>query len=50
VSPKRDLSQLVVIEVNGNPGMQSLEAIGRDDLIDTIWSMVLRRAFAGFHA
>ncbi|HUO91894.1 MAG TPA: hypothetical protein VMU22_03190 [Rhizomicrobium sp.] len=50
VSPKRDLSQLVVIEVNGNPGMQSLEAIGRDDLIDQIWSMILRRAFAAFHA
>jgi glutathione synthase/RimK-type ligase-like ATP-grasp enzyme len=50
VSPKRDLSQLVVIEVNGNPGMQSLEAIGRDDLIDQIWSMILRRTFAQFHA
>ena len=49
-SPKRDLSRLVVIEVNGNPGMQSLEAIGRDDLIDKIWAMVLRRAFAEFHA
>jgi glutathione synthase/RimK-type ligase-like ATP-grasp enzyme len=45
-SPKRDLSQLVVIEVNGNPGMQSLEAIGRDDLIDDIWTTVLKRAFA----
>jgi cyanophycin synthetase len=42
----RDLSELVVIEVNGNPGMQSLEAIGRDDLIDRIWSTVLTRAFA----
>lgn len=50
VSPARDLSQLVVIEVNGNPGMQSLEAIGRDDLIDQIWSMILRRTFAEFHA
>jgi len=50
VSPARDLSALVVIEVNGNPGMQSLEAIGRDDLIDKIWAMVLRRTFAEFHA
>jgi glutathione synthase/RimK-type ligase-like ATP-grasp enzyme len=49
-SPARDLSQLVVIEVNGNPGMQSLEAMGRNDLIDQIWSMILRRAFAAFHA
>ena len=28
------MSELAVIEVNGDPGMQSLEAIGRDDLID----------------
>ena len=46
VSPKRDLSDLVIIEVNGNPGMQSLEAIGRDDLIDDIWTTILQRAFA----
>jgi glutathione synthase/RimK-type ligase-like ATP-grasp enzyme len=46
VSPKRDLSDLIVIEVNGNPGMQSLEAIGRDDLIDEIWSTILKRTFA----
>jgi glutathione synthase/RimK-type ligase-like ATP-grasp enzyme len=48
VSPARDLSDLVVIEVNGNPGMQSLEAIGRDDLIDDIWSTILTRTFAEF--
>lgn len=46
VSPARDLSSLVVIEVNGNPGIQSLEAVGRDDLIDRIWTTVLARAFA----
>jgi glutathione synthase/RimK-type ligase-like ATP-grasp enzyme len=46
ISPARDLSQLVVIEVNGNPGIQSLEAIGRDDLIDHIWQTVLTRFFA----
>lgn len=46
VSPARNLSELVVIEVNGNPGMQSLEAVGRDDLIDEIWRTILTRAFA----
>ncbi|HTW33687.1 MAG TPA: hypothetical protein VMD53_03640 [Rhizomicrobium sp.] len=49
VSPARDLSDLVIIEVNGNPGMQSLEAIGRDDLIDDIWTTILKRAFAEMH-
>jgi glutathione synthase/RimK-type ligase-like ATP-grasp enzyme len=46
VSESRDLSNLIVIEVNGNPGIQSLEAIGRDDLIDRIWQTVLTRYFA----
>jgi D-alanine-D-alanine ligase-like ATP-grasp enzyme len=46
VSERRDLSKLVVIEVNGNPGIQSLEAIGRNDLIDHIWQTVLSRHFA----
>jgi D-alanine-D-alanine ligase-like ATP-grasp enzyme len=46
VSENRDLSDLIVIEVNGNPGIQSLEAIGRDDLIDRIWQAVLTRYFA----
>ena len=45
-SPARDLSRLVAIEVNGNPGLQSLEAVGRDDLIDEIWTGILKRAFA----
>jgi glutathione synthase/RimK-type ligase-like ATP-grasp enzyme len=45
VSPGRALSELVIIEVNGNPGIQSLEAVGRDDLVDHIWQTVLRRAF-----
>lgn len=45
-SPARDLSSLVVIEVNGNPGIQGLEAVGRNDLIDRIWRTVLTRAFA----
>jgi glutathione synthase/RimK-type ligase-like ATP-grasp enzyme len=46
LSERRDLSELVIIEVNGNPGIQSLETIGRDDLIDTIWQAVLTRYFA----
>lgn len=46
LSPMRDLSALVVIEVNGNPGIQSLEAIGREHLIDDIWQAVLTRFFA----
>src|SRR5208282_1110941 len=49
-SPARDLSALVVIEVNGNPGIQSLEAIGRGDLIDRIWRTILARAFAEYRA
>jgi len=50
VSPEGNLSELVVIEVNGNPGIQSLEAIGRDDLIDQIWKTVLTRYFDELHA
>jgi glutathione synthase/RimK-type ligase-like ATP-grasp enzyme len=46
VSKARNLSNLIIIEVNGNPGIQSLEAIGRDDLIDRIWQTVLTRYFA----
>lgn len=46
LSPARDLSALVVIEVNSNPGIQSLETVGRDDLIDRIWTTVLTRTFA----
>jgi len=45
ISPGRNLSELVIIEVNGNPGIQSLETIGRDDLIDRIWQTVLTRYF-----
>ena len=37
VSPKRDLSELVVIEVNSNPMIKTLEDHGRWDLIDAIW-------------
>lgn len=36
-SSSGDFSDLVVIEVNGNPGLRTLELAGRDDLIRTIW-------------
>jgi len=36
-SPTGDFSDLVVIEVNGNPGLRTLELAGRDDLIRAIW-------------
>jgi glutathione synthase/RimK-type ligase-like ATP-grasp enzyme len=49
-SPARDLSGLIVIEVNGNPAIASLESIGRDDVIDRIWQAVLARTFAKWRA
>jgi D-alanine-D-alanine ligase-like ATP-grasp enzyme len=41
VSANGDLSDLVVIEVNGNPGLRTLEQAGRSDLIRTIWTDML---------
>lgn len=35
---------LVVIEVNANPNIESLERVGRDDLIDRIWAATFRAA------
>jgi glutathione synthase/RimK-type ligase-like ATP-grasp enzyme len=46
VSPGRDLSDLTVIEVNGNPSIASLSRIGRDDLVDRIWGTVIETWFA----
>lgn len=46
ISPAHDLSQLVIIEVNGNPAMASLSSVGRDDVIDRIWQTILVRTFA----
>jgi cyanophycin synthetase len=37
VSPARDFSDLLVIEVNSNPMIATLEDHGRWDLIETIW-------------
>jgi D-alanine-D-alanine ligase-like ATP-grasp enzyme len=40
-SAKGDLSELVVIEVNGNPTLKALEQAGRLDIIVTIWKEML---------
>jgi glutathione synthase/RimK-type ligase-like ATP-grasp enzyme len=41
LSPAGDLSQLAIIEVNGNPGLKTLELAGRADLIRAIWVSML---------
>ena len=41
LSPAGDLSQPVIIEVNGNPGLKTLELAGRADLIRKIWVSML---------
>lgn len=41
LSTARDLSDPVVIEVNGNPGLRTLELAGRSDLIRAIWISML---------
>ena len=37
VSPGRDLSDLVIIEANANPAIETLADVDRWDLIETIW-------------
>jgi D-alanine-D-alanine ligase-like ATP-grasp enzyme len=39
-----DLSDLVIIEVNGNPGLKTLELAGRMDIIHDIWTSMLEEA------
>lgn len=39
-----DDAALYVIELNGNPGLHSLESLGRLDLLDDIWRSVLSTA------
>lgn len=46
VSPNGDLSALVVVEANCNPGLETLEDYGRWDLIETVWEANLRRVIA----
>ena len=45
-SRNRDLSGLVVIEVNGNPTLKALEEGGRLDIILDIWISMIRELFA----
>ncbi len=47
VSPQRDLSDIVIIEVNGNPGLRTLELAGRSDLIRAIWVQMLKACLIG---
>lgn len=49
LSPKGDLSQPVVIEVNGNPGLRTLELAGRSDLIRKIWVAMLSEMLEARH-
>ncbi|RYG38523.1 MAG: hypothetical protein EON93_01885 [Burkholderiales bacterium] len=41
LSRSGDYSDLVVIEVNGNPGLRTLENAGRMDLVRRIWTRML---------
>jgi D-alanine-D-alanine ligase-like ATP-grasp enzyme len=41
LSSARDYSHLMVIEVNGNPGLHTLERAGRQDMIRAIWVLML---------
>jgi hypothetical protein len=44
ISPARDLSDLLVIEANASPAFETLEELGRCDLIERIWCANLRAA------
>ncbi|MBI1360710.1 MAG: hypothetical protein GC155_10585 [Alphaproteobacteria bacterium] len=44
VSPRSDLGDLLIIEVNGNPGLRTLELAGRSDIIREIWTDMLRES------
>jgi glutathione synthase/RimK-type ligase-like ATP-grasp enzyme len=47
LSRARDLSDLVVIEVNANPGLKTLELAGRYDLIRSLWVAMLQDQLGG---
>lgn len=49
ISPEQDLSDLLVIEVNGNAAISSLSRIGRDDVVDRIWTTILNTYFTERH-
>jgi D-alanine-D-alanine ligase-like ATP-grasp enzyme len=44
VSSAGDLSEMLVIEVNGNPGLKTLELAGRSDLIRAMWTSMLNES------
>jgi glutathione synthase/RimK-type ligase-like ATP-grasp enzyme len=46
ISSQGDLSRLVVIEVNGNPGLRTLENTNRSDLIRSIWTSMLNECLS----
>lgn len=46
VSAGGDLSDLVVIEVNGSPGLRTLENAKRSDLIRSIWTSMLNECLS----
>jgi len=46
ISAGGDLSDLVVIEVNGNPGLRTLENAKRSDLIRSIWTSMLNECLS----
>jgi D-alanine-D-alanine ligase-like ATP-grasp enzyme len=45
LSTDRDFSDPVVIEINGNPGLRTLELAGRSDLIRSIWMSMFNACF-----
>jgi glutathione synthase/RimK-type ligase-like ATP-grasp enzyme len=48
-SPAHDLSRLVVIEVNGNPGLRSLELTGHGDAATALWADMLNELLEAPH-
>jgi glutathione synthase/RimK-type ligase-like ATP-grasp enzyme len=47
VSSQRDLSSLVIIEINANPGLKTLELAGRHDVIQSLWIAILQDQLGG---
>lgn len=47
LSSAGDFTDLVVIEVNGNPGLRTLELAGRTDLINRLWVAMFEEALSG---
>ena len=47
LSKQRDLSDLVIIEVNANPGLKTLELASRSDVIRSLWIAMLQDQLGG---